>query len=137
MSTLAAVIGRILIALLFIVSGFLKLADPGTAAALLQSAGLSPAWTMPAALFEIVVGTALAVGAMTRLAALLLAGFTVLTILFFHHQFADPAQLPGILLHVALVGGLLGIFAHSQIWWSYDALRQRRAEDLARHEHAA
>jgi len=129
MSTIAAVIGRILIALLFVVSGIMKLMDPGPAAEMLRAANLSPALAFPTALFEIVLGLALALGMVTRLAALLLAGFTVLTILFFHNQFNDPAQLPTILLHVALVGGLLGVFAHSQIWWSFDALRRRRRED--------
>lgn len=137
MSTIAAVIGRMLIALLFIVSGVMKFADPGRTAEMLQAAQMSPALTVPVALFEVVLGVALAIGAMTRLAALLLAGFTVLTILFFHHQFDDPTQLPGILLHVALVGGLLGVFAHSQIRWSYDALRRRRREDLAEHDREA
>ena len=128
MSTIAAVIGRMLVALLFVVSGIMKLADPGPAAAMIQSAGMSPALTVPVALAEIVLGVALAIGMMTRLSALLLAAFTVVTILLFHNQFADPAQLPTILLHVALVGGLLGLFAHSQIRWSYDALRARRFE---------
>jgi len=133
MSTIAAVIGRILIALLFVVSGIMKLMDPGPAATMLSAANLSPALVFPTALLEIILGLALALGMATRLASLLLAGFTVLTILFFHNQFADPAQLPTILLHVALVGGLLGVFAHSQIWWSFDALRRRRREDeLAR-----
>jgi len=133
MSTIAAVLGRILIALLFVVSGITKLVDPGPSAAMLAAVQLSPALVFPTALFEILLGLALALGMMTRLAALLLAGYTVLTILFFHNQFADPAQLPTILLHVALVGGLLGVFAHSQVWWSLAAMRRRRHdEDLAR-----
>jgi len=130
MSTIAAVIGRILIALLFVVSGIMKLMDPAPAAAMLSSVGSSPALVFPTALFEIIVGLALGLGMMTRLASLLLAGFTVLTILFFHNQIDDPKQLPTILMHVALVGGLLGVFAHSQIWWSFDALRRRRREEL-------
>ena len=137
MSTIAAVIGRLLVALLFVVSGVMKIVDPGHAAGMLASVGLSPALTLPTALFEIVLGVALAIGLMTRLSAILLAAFTVLTILFFHNQFGDPAQMPTILLHVALVGGLLGLFAHSQIRWSYDALRERRAADLAARDHAA
>lgn len=137
MSTIAAVIGRILVALLFVVSGIMKLADPGPAAAMIQSAGMSPALTVPVALAEIVLGVALAIGMMTRLSALLLAAFTVVTILLFHNQFADPAQMPTILLHVALVGGLLGLFAHSQIRWSYDALRARRFEADAEREREA
>ena len=137
MSTIAAVIGRLLVALLFVVSGVMKVIDPGKTAEMLGSVGLSPALTLPAALFEIVLGIALAIGLMTRLSAILLAGFTVLTILFFHNQFNDPAQLPTILLHVALVGGLLGLFAHSQIRWSYDALRERRRVDLAERDRVA
>lgn len=133
MSTIAAVIGRILIALLFVVSGAMKLLDPGPVSEMLRAANLSPALTIPVALFEVVLGLALALGMVTRLASLLLAGFTVLTILFFHNQFNDPAQLPTILLHVALVGGLLGVFAHSQVWWSMDALRRTRTqEEIAR-----
>ena len=133
MSTIAAVIGRILVALLFVVSGASKLLDPGPAAGMLSAAGLSPALTIPTGLFEVALGVALAIGWMIRLSALLLAGFTVLAILFFHHQFNDPAQLPTILLHVALIGGLLAIFAHSQVWWSYDSLRQRRSGENAAH----
>lgn len=131
MSTIAAVLGRFLVALLFVVSGAMKLLDPGPAAGMLSSVGLPTALTVPTGLFEVLLGVALAIGMMTRLAALLLAAFTALTIFFFHNQFNDPAQAPTILLHVALIGGLLGIFAHSQIWWSYDALRHQRREELA------
>ena len=131
MSTIAAVIGRILVALLFVVSGAMKLMDPGPAAGMLAGVGLPTALTIPTGLFEVLVGVALAIGMMTRMAAILLAAFTALTIFFFHNQFNDPAQVPMILLHVALIGGLLGIFAHSQIWWSYDALRHQRREELA------
>lgn len=128
MSTIAAIIGRILVALLFVVSGASKLLDPGPVAGMLTAAGLSPALTIPTGLFEVALGVALAIGWMVRLSALMLAGFTALTILFSHNQFNDPAQLPTILLHVALIGGLFAIFAHSQVWWSYDVLRQRRNE---------
>ena len=54
MSTIAAVIGRILIALLFVVSGIMKLMDPAPAAAMLSSVGSSPALVFPTALFEII-----------------------------------------------------------------------------------
>lgn len=131
MSTIAAVIGRILVSLLFVVSGAMKLLDPGPVAGMLAGVGLPAALTIPTGLFEVLLGVALAIGMMTRLAAILLAAFTALTIFFFHNQFNDPAQAPTILLHVALIGGLLGIFAHSQIWWSYDALRHQRRDELA------
>lgn len=137
MSTIAAAIGRILVAILFVVSGLMKLANPAPAATMLSAVGLSPALTLPTALFELGLGILLAIGMMTRLAAILLAGFTVLTILFFHNEFNDPSKLPGILMHVALVGGLLGLFAHGQMRWSYDALRERRAREIAEREREA
>jgi putative oxidoreductase len=133
MSTIAAVIGRILISLMFIVSGISKLMIPGQTEAMLTSVGLSPRLALPVGIFEIVAGLCLAIGLMTRLSAILLAGFTVMATLMFHNQAGDPTQMPIILLHVALIGGLLLVFAHSQMWWNYDAMRrQRRGELLAR-----
>lgn len=134
MSTIAAVIGRIFIAALFIVSGAIKLLAPAIAAQTFVAAGFSQALVVPVALFEIVAGACIAIGLMTRLAALLLTSYTVLTIVFVHNQFSDPAQTTTILMHVALVGGLLLVFAHSQIWWSYDHMRRRRAEERAARE---
>lgn len=131
MSTIAAVIGRILIAALFIISGAMKLLAPAVTGQMFEKIGFSQALVVPVALFEIVAGACIAIGLMTRIAALLLAGFTVLTIVFVHNQFSDPTQIGTILSHVALVGGLLLVFAHSQMWWSWDRMRLARRGELA------
>src|SRR5690606_32471470 len=80
MSMIAAVIGRLLIALLFLVSGLQKIADPGPAGQMLESTNLPASLALPTGIFEVVAALLLAVGLMTRLVAILLAGYTALTI---------------------------------------------------------
>ncbi|MBN9504864.1 MAG: DoxX family protein [Altererythrobacter sp.] len=130
MSLIAAIIGRLLIALLFLVSGLQKVFDPGSAMAMLESVGLSPNLALVVAFFEIVTAILLAIGLMTRLVSIVLAAYVALTILFFHHDFTDPMGLVTSLMHVALIGGLLMVFAYGQMRGSYDYMRaERRAHD--------
>jgi putative oxidoreductase len=131
MATLLAVVGRILIALLFIVAGFTKLIDPASTAQMLAGVGL-PAWlALPTGLFELLAGLALVVGYHTRIFALLLAGFSLVTAFFFHNNLLDPIQSAMLLKNVAIAGGLLSLCGLDTARWSYDAMRQRRREDLA------
>lgn len=133
MSTLAAVIGRILLALIFIVSGITKLLDPAGTEQMIQGVGMPAGLAMIAGGFELIAGLCLAFGIMTRLAAILLAGFTVLATVLFHNNFADPMQAAMAMKNLAIIGGMLLVFAHSQIWWSWDSMRKaRRGEVLAR-----
>ena len=131
MNTVAALIGRILLALIFIVSGAAKLFDPSGTEALITGVGLPAGLAIPAGLFELIAGLAIALGFMTRLFAVLLAGFCLVTAFFFHNQFGDPMQAAMALKNVAIAGGLLCLFAHSQMRWSYDSLRTTRKAELA------
>ncbi|MFM5930851.1 MAG: DoxX family protein [Novosphingobium sp.] len=134
MSAFVAAIGRILIALLFIVSGAGKLMAPADAATAFTNAGMSQSLVVPVGLFEVVAGACLAIGVLSGLAATALAVFTALTILFVHNQFADPAQQPVILSHVALIGGLVLVIAHRMVGWQVDRMRLSRERDKARIE---
>lgn len=130
MTMLLAFIGRLLIALLFIVSGVNKLVDIGGTQALLASANL-PSWlALPTGLLELIAGLALVFGFMTRLVAVLLALFCLATAFFFHHNFIDPMQAAMLLKNIAIAGGLLCLCAADTARWSYDAIRQRRREEL-------
>lgn len=131
MNTVAAFVGRILLALIFIVSGTSKLFDPVATNAMIVKAGLPDGLALPVALFELIGGIAIALGFMTRLFAILFAGFCLLTILFFHRDFADPLQSAMALKNLAMAGGFLCLFAHSQMRWSYDSMRIARRGDIA------
>ena len=134
MNYVAAFVGRILLAIIFIVSGANKLFDPASADAMITAAGLPRGLGIPTGIFEVVAGLALVLGFMTRLFAILLAGFCLLTILFFHREFTDPMQAVQAMKNLAIAGGLLCLFAHSQMRWSYDSMRLERKAEIARRD---
>jgi len=89
-----SVIGRVLLALMFVMAGFSKLGNIGGTAAYIASGGLP----MPAVLavlvglLELIAGLALAVGYKARWAALALGIFTLLASALFHQFWAVPAD---------------------------------------------
>lgn len=133
MSMLAVFIGRLFIAVIFIVSGINKLIHVADTSAMMSAAGLPGGLAIPTGLFELVAGACIALGIATRLVSILLAGFVLLTILFFHRDFTDPMQAMAAMKNLAVAGGLLCLFGYGNTRWSYDALRQRRRDELAAH----
>jgi putative oxidoreductase len=131
MSTIAAVIGRILLAVIFIVSGAGKLTHVPATEATIVAHGLPSGLAIPTGIFELVAGLCLVFGVMTRLVSVLLAGFIVLTVPFFHSNFADPMQFNIALMHLAMIGGMFLVSAHSQMWWSWDRMRAERRGEIA------
>ena len=131
MATLAAIIGRICIAVLFVLAGIGKLMDPaGTAQYITAHTSFSGQMAVPAGVFEIAVGLVLASGFMTRLAAVLLIGFTAFVTVLFHNQVTDPQVAQQALKNLAIIGGLLMVFAYGQVRGTLGTWRERdRARD--------
>lgn len=126
MATIAAILGRILLGALFVFAGFGKILDPSATASFMEAQSPFPgSWAMGVGIFEIVAGLVLASGFMTRLAAAVLIGFTVLATLFFHEQITDPAQQVLALKNLAIVGGLLMVFAYGQMSGTFGKWRER------------
>lgn len=125
MSAITATIGRILIGLLFVVSGANKLLYPAGFAASLENANLVPAWGTGIGIFEIAAGLLLGLGLMTRLVSVVLAVYTVLLILFFYNEFGDYATGQTALRLLAVTGGLLLVFAYGNVRGSLDHYRAR------------
>lgn len=131
MSSIFAFVGRLMLAAIFVIGGFSKLGNLAGTDQFMQSAGLPAGLALPAALFELISGLAIALGVMTRVFSVLLAGFCLVTALLFHNKLTDPVQSIMFLKNIAIAGGFLCLFAQSQQRWSYDALRERRKSDLA------
>lgn len=143
MAMIAAVIGRILIAVLFVFSGIGKIMDPAGTAQYMEAASPFPGSTaVGVGIFEIVAGLVLASGFMTRIASIVLIVFVALATLFFHNQVTDPMQAVAALKNLAIIGGLLMVFAYGQVRGRmgviderekrYDAdVRAARAEGIA------
>ena len=88
-SSLSALVGRLLIAAFFVPAGFAKLGDMAGNMAYTASGGLPGWFVLPALALEIVGGLAILVGWQTRWAALALAAFTVAAGVLYHYI---PAQ---------------------------------------------
>tara|TARA_B100000678_G_scaffold248610_1_gene222497 strand:+ start:1075 stop:1539 length:465 start_codon:yes stop_codon:yes gene_type:complete len=126
MAFLASVLGRMLLALIFIISGITKIMHVTATAELIEKATtLPPSIALPVGIFELVFGVFLAVGFMTRVSSVLLFGFTIATVVLFHNKVGDPLQVQMALKNVAIAGGLLMVFAYGQARGSVDLWRER------------
>lgn len=125
-----SLIGRVLLAILFVPAGFGKIAGfSGTV-------GYATAMGMPlptvgvaiALVIELVGGLALLVGFGTRVAAIALAVFTLVASFFFHAYWAVPAEQQMVqqlmfFKNIAITGGLLAFAAFGAGAFSLDAKR--------------
>ena len=119
----AALLGRLLIAALFLHEAWSMLTGYSAALAYMQAFGV-PGQLLPLAIaVELGCGILILCGYHTRAAALLLAGFCLATAVLFHAKFGDRYQLLHFEKDLAIAGGLLVLFAHGSGAWALDALR--------------
>lgn len=123
-----SLIGRLLLALLFLPAGINKITGFAGTVGYIASVGL-PLPTLGAIIalvVEIAGGLALIAGFGTRFAALVLAVFTLVASFFFHAYWAVPAAQQFVtqllfMKNMAVVGGLLTLAAWGAGAWSLDA----------------
>jgi putative oxidoreductase len=118
--SLAAPAGRVLISLIFVMSAFSKLGSFAGTQAYMESAGV-PGMLLPVVIaVELLGGLAVILGWHARLAAFLLAGFTLLSGILFHANFGDQMQMIMFMKNLAIAGGFLMIVALGAGPWSID-----------------
>ena len=123
----AAPAGRILISLIFVVSGLTKLVNYAGTQAYMESAGVPGGLLVPVIALEVFGGLAVILGWHARLAAFLLAGFSVLSAVLFHAEPGDQMQMIMFMKNLALAGGFLMIVFHGAGHWSIDNRRRSPA----------
>ncbi|MBT2119129.1 DoxX family protein [Dyella sp. LX-66] len=117
----AELAGRILLSVLFLMSGVGKIAAYSATAGYMASAGV------PGALLPLVIlaeaGGAIAIiaGWKTRIVSVLLAGFTLLTAALFHNHLADQIQMIMFMKNVSIAGAFLLLASHGAGRYSLDA----------------
>jgi putative oxidoreductase len=118
-----ALVGRVLLAAIFVMSGLGKVAAPAASLAYMKAAGLpfAPLGLAVAALIELGGGVALILGYRTRVAAAVLAAFALITALVFHSALSDQNQFIHFFKNVAMAGGLLQVAAFGGGRLSLDA----------------
>lgn len=120
---LAAPVGRALLSSLFLASAAGKLAAYEGTKAYMESAGV-PGALLPAVIaLEIVAPIAVILGLQTRIAAFLLAGFSILAAVLFHGNFGDQIQQIMFMKNVAIAGGFLMIVANGAGAFALDSRR--------------
>ncbi|MDB5779619.1 MAG: DoxX family protein [Polaromonas sp.] len=126
-----SLIGRVLLALLFIPAGFSKIGGFAGTAGYIASKGVPlPELAAAAAIgVELGLGLLLLIGWQTRWAALGIALFTVVITFIFHKFWAVPAeqvmaQQQSFFKNIAVVGGLLMVAAWGAGAWSVDGNRR-------------
>ena len=124
-------IGRLMIAALFLPAGLAKLSGFEGTVGYITSVGL-PLPTVAAAValaVEVLASVALIVGFQTRIAAAVLAVFTVVASVFFHAFWAaapEQAFVQQLLFfkNIGVIGGLLVLVSSGAGAWSLDAKKQ-------------
>jgi len=114
MNDVLNIIGRLLIALLFLGGAAQKIGDPIPVSDMITSIGL-PAWLVwPTAAFNLIAALGLIFGPGVRSWAMVLAGYCIFTS-YFHYQLrADPWQVTIMVKNWSIAGGLLILAAQGR-----------------------
>jgi putative oxidoreductase len=127
-----ALVGRILLATIFVISGIAKVVDPAGTMQHMRDAGIPYADTLIwfAAAAELGGALLLVSGLFARVGALVLIAFLIPTTFIFHHfwDLAMPEQLTqmvNFLKNLAIMGGLAALVAYGAGRYSLDYLIRR------------
>jgi len=123
----AELLGRILIAAIFILSGYSKIGGYEGTQGYMQAMGVPGALLPLVIVTELGGGILVVLGLWTRLAALALAGFSVAAAALFHANFGDQIQMIMFMKNLAMAGGFLFLVAHGAGGLSLDAKLAKRS----------
>lgn len=127
LQSFAAPVARVLLSLMFVTSGINKISGYAGTQGYMEAMGV-PGGLLPLVIaLEILGGLAVMLGWHTRIAAFLLAGFTLLSGLLFHADFSDQMQMIMFMKNVSIAGGFLMIVAQGAGAFSLDNRAQGRS----------
>ena len=117
LQNLTTLAGRAMLATMFLVAGFGKIGAYAGTQAYMESFGL-PGFLLPAVIgLEIVGGLAVLLGIQVRVAAVGLAGFTLLAAVIFHSDFSQQMQSILFMKNLAISGAFLLLAAQGPGAW--------------------
>lgn len=125
-------VARVMIGLIFVMSGWSKLMNFGAAVAGIAKRGVPEALAYLAPPVEFFGGIAIVLGLFTEAAAILMVVFTIIATATSHRywEYADAAQYraqnTNFWKNVTMMGGMLLLFVTGGGRWSIDALVRRR-----------
>ncbi len=114
-------VARTFLALIFILAGLGKITWFEGTQAYMEATGVPGMLLAPTIAFELGAALAILLGWQTRIAALLLLGFSLLTAVAFHSDLGEQIQQIMFLKNVAMAGGFLLLVQHGTGAYSLDA----------------
>ena len=120
----AVLVGRLLLAAIFIQAGWSKIGGYDEAVAYMAKAGVSGSLLPLVIAVELLGGLLIVIGWQTRLVAIGLAIFTLLAAYLFHMNFGDRNQAIHFMKNMAIAGGFLALAAGGPGAWSIDGRRE-------------
>ncbi len=124
LQNLVVLLAQLLLAFIFVDEGWLKITNYTGTVGYMESYGV-PGILLPLVILtELGGGLLVAFGLFARYAAFALAGFALLTALFFHWNFGDPDQVIHFMKNLAIAGGFLLLTAFGAGAWSLDTWRR-------------
>lgn len=131
--TYGSLIGRILIGLIFVMSGVSKIADPQGTQQYMTAMGLTTATTFlyaGAIFMELAGGLSLLLGVWAKWGATALIAFMIPTTLIFHTNFGDQNQTIHFMKNLAIMGGLLYVAVYGSGRLSVDRRASLKDQDV-------
>jgi len=111
--TFAAPTGRFFLAIMFFMSGLTKISQYAGTQGYMEAMGVPGSLLPLVILTEVLGGLAIILGWKTKYAAIVLAGFSIVSAILFHADFSNQAEMSNFMKNVAIAGGFLTLFVHS------------------------
>lgn len=108
----SAPVARVMLALIFVTSGVNKIVQYESTQGYMDMMGV-PSLLLPLVIItEVIGGLAIVFGFKTKLAAIALAGFSLLSAVLFHADFSNQAEMISFMKNIAIAGGFIALFFH-------------------------
>ena len=121
-------VGRIFISAIFLLSGINKISAFEGTQGYMEAFGV-PGMLLPLVIaFEVMAAIAVIIGFKTRIAALLLALFSLSTAMVFHTDFANQAEFIAFMKNLAIAGGFLFLFTNGAGGLSLDHRLEKNSD---------
>ena len=124
MSSLLDLIGRVFISVLFLLSAYSKILNYSETVNWMEGFGVPGFLLIPTIALEIILPILIIVGYHTRLAATLLALFSIVTAFIFHSNFADQMQMISFLKNIGLAGGFILVAVNVPKNWAIESKKK-------------
>ena len=120
MTNLIDLIGRVLISLVFLLSGYNKILNYDGTISWMEGYGVPGFLLWPTIVLEIILPVLIIVGYKTQLSAFILAIFCIVTAIIFHLDFTNQMQVIALLKNFGLAGGFIFIAINGPKDWALD-----------------